>query len=255
MTPGDPADRERLNDLLADEAVQPLSTDETSDLIELLRRFPSTNLEDFEVAAAAIHLATIERTTSLPIGLSNALVSQAERYFADTRVEKPPEHSPATWVRLFACSGWATAAALLIALVWVSWPSPELSVVQRRHRLLDTDPRRFAGESAESVRGNVVWNQERQEGYMELSGLPANDPQQYQYQLWILDKGRSHPEPLDGGIFDVTESENVVIPVRNALPVRQPTLFAVTREPPGGVVVSEAGKRSEFLVVMTPVSP
>jgi hypothetical protein len=28
-------------------------------------------------------------------------------------------------------------------------------------------------------------------------------------------------------------------------------VFAVTEEPPGGVVVSEKGKRGEFLVVMT----
>jgi len=32
---------------------------------------------------------------------------------------------------------------------------------------------------------------------MRFSGLPANDPQQEQYQLWIFDASRGEDYPID----------------------------------------------------------
>jgi hypothetical protein len=94
--------------------------------------------------------------------------------------------------------------------------------------------------TGEEVTGEVVWSSSRQAGVMRLRGLAVNAPGEFQYQLWIFDRERDERFPVDGGVFDVppgaTEAE-VVISAK--LHVADPTLFAVTVEPPGGVVVSD----------------
>ena len=87
--------------------------------------------------------------------------------------------------------------------------------------------------------GEVRWSDEAGVGTMLFQGLPQNDPEVAQYQLWIFDGTRpdSSARPVDGGVFDVTGDETrVAIDAR--LPVGEATLFAVTLERPGGVVVS-----------------
>ena len=89
-----------------------------------------------------------------------------------------------------------------------------------------------------SVTGDVVWNNDEQRGYLRLVGMPANDPSVAQYQLWIVDPDRD-ANPIDGGVFDVPASgEEVLIPIDAKLQVVTPAAFAITREQPGGVVVS-----------------
>ena len=74
---------------------------------------------------------------------------------------------------------------------------------------------------------------------MRFRGLAANVPDEFQYQLWIFDRDRDERYPVDGGVFDIpADGAEAEIPVTAALPVDEPTLFAVTVEPPGGVVVS-----------------
>ena len=88
------------------------------------------------------------------------------------------------------------------------------------------------------VTGDVVWNNEEQRGYLRLAGMPVNDPSVRQYQLWIVDPSRDE-KPVDGGVFDIPAgAEPVIIPIDAKLPISEPVLFAVTREKPGGVVVS-----------------
>ncbi len=99
------------------------------------------------------------------------------------------------------------------------------------------------GQSTEAfagVTGDVVWSNARQEGYMRLAGMPANDPAALQYQLWIVDPERDK-EPVDGGVFDVADAVGgeVIIPIEAKLGVVAPAAFAITEEQPGGVVVSE----------------
>lgn len=90
------------------------------------------------------------------------------------------------------------------------------------------------------VRGEVVWDGERQQGYLTLSGLEPNAPAGRQYQLWIFDAARDDRYPVDGGVFDVpVHSQLMTVPIRPALRVSQPVAFAVTLEPVGGVVVSD----------------
>ena len=87
--------------------------------------------------------------------------------------------------------------------------------------------------------GDVVWDPQSQRGYMHFTGLVANDPSVHQYQIWIFDSTRDKRYPVDGGVFDVPAGINeVVIPIRATLMVRNPAAFAVTVEKPGGTVVS-----------------
>ena len=98
----------------------------------------------------------------------------------------------------------------------------------------------------------MVFSTAKQEGYLELKNLPPNDPAKTQYQLWVVDKNRAFKEPVDGGVFDVRPDGTALVPVRSPLVLKDVELFAVTVEPPGGVVVSEDGKVGKFVVVLTP---
>jgi anti-sigma-K factor RskA len=87
---------------------------------------------------------------------------------------------------------------------------------------------------------------------MIFRGLEPNDPRSAQFQLWIFDPSRVDWDktPVDGGVFDVSAGEQVVIPIHAKLPVQDVALFAVTLEKPGGVVVS----KREHLLLTAPVS-
>ena len=100
----------------------------------------------------------------------------------------------------------------------------------------------------------VVWRQATDTGFMVFTGLAGNDPTELQYQLWIFDAERRIGDlpqfaidgfpailtqrPVDGGVFDSGDGE-VIIPIDAKLPVGQAAMFAITVEPPGGVVVSD----------------
>ena len=93
--------------------------------------------------------------------------------------------------------------------------------------------------AASGAEGAVFWNDAAQAGLMQFRGLQANDPATAQYQLWIFDAERDDRFPVDGGVFDVPPGvHEVLVPIRARLPVGEAVLFAITVEPPGGVVVS-----------------
>ncbi|MBK9520021.1 MAG: hypothetical protein IPO09_22405 [Anaeromyxobacter sp.] len=103
--------------------------------------------------------------------------------------------------------------------------------------------------AAQGASGDVVWSGARQAGFMRIRGLQRNDRVRAQYQLWIFDAAREAAHPVDGGVFDVAGDE-VVVPIDAAVAVDRPTLFAVTVERPGGVVVS----RRERIVLAAAVA-
>lgn len=92
--------------------------------------------------------------------------------------------------------------------------------------------------AAQDASGDLVWSTELQEGYMLFNGLPVNNPDEFQYQLWIFDRLQDERYPVDGGVFDVRADDSVVVPISAKLRINEPYLFAVTIEKPGGVVVS-----------------
>ena len=150
----------------------------------------------------------------------------------------------------------AAAAALLVAVIgwlpaWQTRPQlpPTVTVASQRAALLAEGGASlvqlaWAATDDEAVLngddlGDVVFDPATQEGYMRFRGLAANDPSQQQYQLWVFDAEQDERYPVDGGVFDVPAgSDEVIVPIHTAIAVQDPTLFAITVEKPGGVVVS-----------------
>ena len=144
--------------------------------------------------------------------------------------------------------GWAAAACLLGLLLvdrgGTGSGSPQrASAHELRDRLirevLDASTLSFTGTTGEfaQVTGEVVWSDERQEGYLTLSNVPPNDRNLHDYQLWIVDPARDEI-PVDGGVFSVPTRGRAVIPIEAKLEVDRPVAFVITREKPGGVVRS-----------------
>ena len=154
-----------------------------------------------------------------------------------------------------AWSGWlAAAACLVLALIaWTQSGTPRTSeptMAERFSAMVATPGVVRVGWSAgpddpladpEALDGEVVWDPQSQRGYMRIAGLRANDASREQYQLWVFDATRDDAHPVDGGVFDVRPDEKgeAIVAFTPRVPVREATLFAVTVEQPGGVVVSK----------------
>lgn len=89
------------------------------------------------------------------------------------------------------------------------------------------------------VAGDVIWSDEKQIGYIKLHNLPQNDKAKATYQIWIFEENQGVKTPIDGGTFDVDSNGDVIIPITAKLKTKNPAMFAITVEKPGGVVVSD----------------
>lgn len=268
MTSTDHLEPERLDELLAGHALGDLSPAETAELQEKMQEAPETTkqLVELEATAAAADLAFgISAVDPLPADVHHRIRLNAAR-FLPPRVDPPsvshdsprpalrPAEPQSRRVHGRELLAWlALAASLLLAVgLWRTGIEPvavgpdaeTLSPAERRERLLDAgrDTIRVAWSPGatpfeDPVEGDVVWSNDRQTGFMRFEGMPVNDPQSEQYQLWIVDPQRDE-QPIDGGVFDVTSDGEVIVPIDAKLRVVDPQLFAVTIEKPGGVVVS-----------------
>ena len=135
------------------------------------------------------------------------------------------------------------AAAGIAATVAVFAPRDEGVPEQRRLALLDVqgtariDWKPGPSELHGKPDGDVVWHSGLQQGFLRIRGL-APLPKEQQYQLWIVDGNRTGA-PVDGGLFDLADGNEHVVPITARLPVGAAKAFVVTVEPRGGVVVSE----------------
>ncbi|MFO0725245.1 MAG: anti-sigma factor [Myxococcota bacterium] len=253
--------RERLLDLLALRFERDLSAPEERELRELLARFPDVREDDLDLAASAALSALPE--APLPAGLR-------EKLLATVPARAPiPLRPQAPAVDRRGLIGWATAVAAGVVGLAGWWPRLDGSLVpkpppaplpptlaERRAALIKSAkdarvlPLAAAGDAlVPSVEGDLVFSAERQSGFMRFArGMPANNPREHVYQLWIFDATRDEHFPVDGGVFDVGNGE-VIVEIQPKVAVRNPTLYAVTLEDPGGVVVS---KREHILVVAKP---
>jgi hypothetical protein len=207
-------------------------------------------------------VATVSR---MPAGLKERLASQGEvaalrqrgtvrrltpaaTPLPVTARKAPAAPAPRPARGPFGALGWALAASLAVALLLVRneapLPAPETDSRVARTELVNGAPDvitlPWAPPTAagyENVKGDVVWSQSRQQGYLRLANMPVNDPGRTQYQLWIVDPERD-THPVDGGVFNVSATGEVVIPIQAKLEIRSPKAFAITAEQPGGVVVS-----------------
>jgi hypothetical protein len=254
----------RLSELLAQRAIDGLTGSETTELDRLLTKYPGADEFVLDNTASALLLASTLQPEPLPASLMLRLEKHAECFSNEAIVEPTPAAKRARDRRLLSTSGtwFALAASVLIAVVgW--WPRLQSStgvqsVVQQPvatpSEPVEPSPQELRiallshaatiqrdwqpTDKTLTITGDIVWDNVAQAGYMRFAGLPANDPQQEQYQLWIFDAARGDKYPVDGGVFDVPADGEVLVPVSAKLPIGQPLLFAVTREKAGGVVVS-----------------
>lgn len=281
--------KERLLELLSDQAVFGLNEEESTEFAQLSSQF-ADGCEDlsFELTAAAVSLADLDTNEPLPESLRSQILDDSKQYFnfseGDRKVSGFPlktEESVAAEADEIAANvyelppprrsfwqslGWAVAAAACIALavnIWttrfrpppeiaqspvnIQTPTPELSAAQKREQFLASaqDMVQTSWTSAKNEKeiiGDIVWSNAQQQGYMRFRGLPVNDPNKESYQLWIVDETQNQKTPLSGGVFDVSETGEVVIPIDAQLKVRKPKIFAVSKEKSGGVVVSDPSR-------------
>jgi hypothetical protein len=234
---------DRFEELDAGRALGDLSAEEVMEWKELAHRHQTENSGEFDWITAELELKNSE-----PCPLSSSLVTRLNETIPAFTEKKSKKPASANVTSIIPWLGWAAAACLLIFFNLPDFDTPvmapELTVAQRLEALRDVpDTQRLAFSPASDpyskISGEVVWNDERQEGYMSLVNLPVNDPTKNQYQLWIVDPKRDEI-PVDGGVFDIPAgSETAVIPIRNALQVSKPTVFVITLEQPGGVVKSK----------------
>ena len=253
----------RFLELDAGRVLGDLTSKETKEWQELASSQMGADSIALDYFAADLELQYVA-PCSLPASLSAQLEESISDFSSDSSSSPP--------IDIFPWLGWAVAACLLVFFNLQSPPADDSSppsvaevtppaddsspppvaevtktAAEKRSLLLEQAPDtpRFAFSPApdsdvyKEIKGDLVWNDERQEGYMSFASLPVNDPTKNQYQLWIVDPKRDEL-PVDGGVFDVPAGSGpVIIPIRNALPVSQPTLFVITLEQPGGVVKSK----------------
>ena len=282
---------EKLRDLLCDRAVFGLTDEEAKQFDELSNGADSgMDALSFELAAAAIAVAEMRRE-EMPAHLEAKLLKAAESHFArekgSVEAEESGIHDQPTqsfqWKEtkpsrsFFDWFGWAAAAAACVALAVTFFynqnriselqakveqltpkPTPEETLAQKRDRLKAAGGQISVAEwtkgnvkETEGVTGEVVWSDARQEGYMTFRGLPVNDANKEAYQLWIFEDAKLEAHPKDGGVFNVTSEGEVIVPITAKLRTIDPKAFAITIEPPGGVVVSTREK----IAVLGPVKP
>lgn len=274
-----------LFDLLTTKAIYGLDEAEERQLAEFDPGTTDLEFRSLEITAAAITMAGLEAEEQMPSHLFARILDSGEEFVAAAKAEAepwPPKRdivddretsSSGSW---FSWLGWAAAAAACVALainIWVTRvqppveiaknaPPPEvkkvLSPAEMREELLRSsatvvkanwtspDPK-----NPNAVSGDVVWDEEKQAGYMRFRGLPVNDTKATCYQLWIFDKTQDEKTPIDGGTFDVAADGEVVIPINAKLKALGAKLFAITVEKPGGVVVSKREKIAAIAKVET----
>jgi hypothetical protein len=233
---------ERFAELDAGRALGDLDAAEAAEWQALSEELGLAGDPALDLLAAQLEAACIGRSSpALPTGLAAGL----ERIVQRPAVAHDARHRR-TSVIAGPWLGWAVAAGLLLLLVLqVLLPGKAPTAADHRAALLsradDLTRLEFSstGGNYAGATGELLWSDARQEGYMTLSNLPANDPSQRQYQLWIVDPTRDE-FPVDGGVFDIPAgSGSVVIPIQAKLAVRKPAAFVITLEQPGGVVRSK----------------
>lgn len=247
---------EQVHALLADRAVKGADSAEQAGIDCLLRHAKEVNADSFDLTAAALGLAYADEPDEpMPADLMSRLLPLGQTIAAENvnRQQIEPVRAPAPVVaratrRLvspaWGWAGWLVAAAILLI---TQLPKPDTSPESAYQKLKSQGALVVAGKQGPhgdaQVDGEVVWDDKTQTGYMKLRGLTANDPKQSQFQLWIFDdKPFAKVTPTDGGVFDVTNAQEVIVPIRANLKVGKPSLFAITVERPGGVMVSKREK-------------
>jgi anti-sigma-K factor RskA len=250
-------DNDRFDELVAGFVLGDLSYEELAIVESFDKSKFSTEVEKTDLAASRIFL-TLDNgpQEELPDRLRELILAQSIPSSTSTQYPLRVQNSvvnPAPSVGLRELASWfvAIAASVLVLATWLPTWNGNVSVAtleQRREQLISSAPdvlrltwQKPTDTETDSSLGDIVWSSQAQEGYMRFRGLGVNNPTVEQYQLWIFDPDRDE-KPIDGGVFNVDKEGDVLVPIRAKLPVGKPTLFAITVEKPGGVVVSDRSR-------------
>lgn len=246
MTPATPS-RARLEELLGIEATQKLTRAEEAELDALLVAFSDQDPDAFERAAAAVHLALLGPTEEMPNALAEQLHLTAVALTPTPAPVRPASQHRERRAPLAMWAGWAVAAGLAGVLVYQLSkpkevvrvdppPPPTLAEVREDIKTKhEYRPATFAAAKG-NLSGTVVWSDVKQDGVLEVKGLPPNDPTKEQYQLWIVDAKRPKDfPPISAGVFDVKAGGPTLLRVNASIPVGDAGAFVISKEGPGGV--------------------
>lgn len=252
---------ERVAELRADRALQGLSRDEEA---ELARLAPDDD-ESLDAAAAAVALAEIGPLEPMPPGLAARLEAngraamRAQPAAGKTTtaagaqvVVMPLPQAPKRDVTRWA--GWVAAAACAALVVGQSARAPRLTTnaaapiasapatapltIASQRDALAARPGVRKGAATGAIAADVVWSDAERRGYMHVASLALLDPAAETYQVWIVDEARDARFPVDCGVIDALPGD-MILALTPKLDVARATKVVVTREKPGGVVVSD----------------
>lgn len=248
-----PSNESRIDEFLAGYVMGELTAEELQELEDSLQSIGAQSLSELERISSTVSLAAIAQTEALPDHLRQAISANGRELIAVANLDRNIDFRPSQVNRarrLRETLAWIACLAASI-LAFVFWQNRSLAPNQMERTVLTRDAliakapdliraswRKGTTPLKNEVTGDVIWSDSAQSGFMRFVGLPVNDPNVSQYQLWIYDPTRDS-EPVDGGVFDISSPAESVIAIRAKLPVDQPVAFAVTIEKPGGVVVSE----------------
>lgn len=269
--------QELFFDLLTKKAIYGLDDAEQRELESIDPGSADDELFSLEMTAAAISMIDLQTDEAMPASLAAKIAANSENFVGETpwppKYKEIEEKTSGSW---FGWLGWGAAVTACLALAVnlyisrvqpptqiVAAPSPTvapkvLSPAELREELVNSATALIKANWApgnvkelKDVTGDIVWSDAKQVGYMRFRGLPVNDKGKETYQLWIFDKTQDKATPIDGGVFDVAANGEVVIPINAKLKAVEPSLFAITIEKPGGVVVSKREKIAALATVET----
>lgn len=254
-----------LDEWLLTRALEGLDADAEAELRSLL------NVEDvdhghFEEATARFWVGAGDPPQALPPDVAARLEHRFVPESAPASMPEGPSNAGAPtpvspgagWVAvrgrhgrlglgLAASVALLTAGALWLPLHDNASPSrAELAAARTELMQNAPDAVRVDWEHAErssdggGVSGYVVWSDARQHGYMTFRDIPSNDPEAYQYRAWLFGRDNLAGSPISIGVFNAPDdADEVIVPIRNRVPVHEAERFGITREP------AEAGLYSD----------
>ncbi|ADB15858.1 hypothetical protein Psta_1179 [Pirellula staleyi DSM 6068] len=245
-------DANRWQDLQTAHLLFGLTAEEKTEYDELTREITAEELNQLDTVVASLDVVWSDtQSEPLPEHLRKAIRIRASQELDAKPVVSlaKPSTYPATTLRGKNYLPWFVSAICLMLAVftWIAnRPTDTVrpDVAQLRAELIAANQGLVQAKwspgptPSDGATGDVVWSAPQQQGFMRFRGLPVNTPTKEQYQLWIFDKNQSDKTPIDGGVFDITSTEEVIIPINAKLYVQDPFMFAITIEKPGGVVVS-----------------
>ena len=248
----------RIQELAAGASLGDLTEAEMHEIKSYDTKIFQAMVERSEEAAARTFLTfqSAMPSEAMPVELRARLNHMANGFFSESpKVENQIAATsqaitvaPSTMTLREIAAWFCVAASIALALgIWLPGNSVRTaSLQQQRDNLIASAPDLLrsdweatpSGPTSTKNLGEVVWSTSSQQGFMTIRGLPINNATKEQYQLWIIDPTRDD-KPVDGGVFDISNSVESIIPIQAKLRVDKPTVFAITVEKPGGVVVSD----------------